>query len=352
MKTHFITVDNAWPALKEKGMAGILPAATAFPIHAFASDLHYTLLPNGVLTCLFEADGFSGLAFDRILQGMPDAGGLQVYSHHTPKGPPTYFLALSAPVAYQCPFAPLQGLGTLIRHHALAKEMEALATHTRSTYDSLLACLNGEGRVHLLSNPTPLLGALGPLRIAGAELECAGESITYNLSYLLLGPARLAFILEFNAFPKPGGEAIPLPAPGLEYLAATCFHRPSQEDLVRLNLETEDYLTFLHFFRKAGTVRTGSFPAVDLSAEPSVSLKGKVLAKHYILLFGDSLASLRVRTQEYIRELCQRHISFHASMIRTRENYCHLYPGNYKLLGDGVRLEGAEVPAVLRMVQP
>ena len=55
MKTHYITVDNAWPALKEKGMAGSLPQAEAFPLQAFASDLHYTILPNGVLTSLFSA---------------------------------------------------------------------------------------------------------------------------------------------------------------------------------------------------------------------------------------------------------------------------------------------------------
>ena len=351
MKTHHITVDNAWPALKEKGMAGVLPAALTYPVHAFASDLHYTLLPNGVLTCLFEAESFAGLAFDRALQGLPESGGLQVYSHHPLDGSPSRFLALSAPVEYQCPFSPLRGLGTLVRHNALGKELLKLEGQTRITYDSLLSCLQGGGKVRLLSNPSPLLGALGPLRVMEAALE-SGDSITYNLSYLLLGPARLALLVEFNAFPKPGAEAIPLPAPGLEYLAATCLHRPTQEDLVRLNLETDDYLTFLHFFRKASSGRTSAFPSLDLLGEPAVSLKGKVLAKHYVLLFGTSLASLRVRAQEYFRDLSRQGVSFHASMIRTRENYCHLYPGNYKLLGDGVRLEEAEVPAILRMVQP
>lgn len=351
MKTHHITVDNAWPALKEKGMAGVLPAALAYPIHAFASDLHYTLLPNGVLTCLFEAESFAGLPMDRILPGLPESGGMQVYSHHPLEGPPGRFLALSAPVAYQCPFSPLAGFGSLVRRQALARELMELETQTRAAYDTLLAAVQGVGQLNLLSNPTPLLGALGPLRINEAALE-SGETVSYNLSYLLLGPARLALLVEFNAFPKPDGPAVPLPAAGLEYLAATCIHRPSQEDLVRLNLETDDYLTFLHFFRKAGSGRTTAFPSLDLLGEEAVGLKGKLLAKHYVLLFGASLATLRIRAQEYFQALSRQGISFHAAMIRTRENYCHLYPGNYKILGDGVRLEESEVPAVLQMVQP
>jgi hypothetical protein len=353
LKTHHITVEGAWPALKEKGMAGVLPAASAYPVHAFASDLHYTLLPSGVLTCLFEAEAesFAGLFFDRILPGLPEAGGLQVYSHHPLDGPPGRFLALSAPVAYQSPFSPLGGFGSLMRRHALARELMELEARTREAYDTLLASVQGEAQVRLLSNPSPLIGALGPLRLGDAALE-SGDSVTYNLSYLLLGPARLALLVEFNAFPKPGGPALPLPAPGLEYLAATCIHRPSQEDLARLNLETEDYLTFLHFFRKAALSRAGSLPSVELPGDGGVALKGKVLAKHYVLLFGTSLAVLRARAQEYFQALSRQGVSFHASMIRTRENYGHLYPGHYKLFSDGVRLEEAEVPAVLGMVQP
>jgi hypothetical protein len=352
LKTHFITVDNAWPALKEKGMAGKLPACEAYPVHAFASDLHYALLPNGILTCLFGAEGFARASFDRLLEGLPEASGLQVYSHHLPGNHTAAYLALSAPVAYQCPFAPLQGMGTLFKHHALAHELGKLDEATRITYEALLRCIQGEGGVQLLSNPTPLLKILGPLRVSEASLDCA-ESIAYNLSYILLGPSRLALLVDFNSFPSLSDAAFPLPSPELEFLSATCVQKPGHEDLARLDVEVEDYLTFLHFFRKAATGRSEGFPSLDLiKPEGSVTLRGKVLAKHYVLLFGTSLASLRVRAQEYFRELCRRGISFHASMIRTRENYCHLYPGNYKVLSDGIRLSADDVGSVLRRVQP
>lgn len=353
MKTHFITVDNAWPALKERGMAGILPAVEMYPVHGFASDLHYTLLANGVLTCLFQAPSVTGMNVDRILEGLPVSSGLQIYSHHIPGGEDSQFLALSSLVPYRYPFSPLQGFGALVKSHSLGQEMERLELSTRETYETLLRCVNGEsGALRLLSNPTPLLQILGPIRINEASLECS-DSITYNLSYLLLGPSRLALLVEFNAFSVPGQGVVPHPAHDLEYLAATCIHQPKAQDLTRLDSEVEDYLTFLNFFRKAGPTREVGFPSPDFhGGEQSVTLKGKVLAKHYVLLFGSTLVDLRLRAQDYIRDLCRMGISFHASMIRTRENYCHLYPGNYRLLSDGIRIEASKVPSVLKALHP
>ena len=333
-------------------MAGRLPACEAYPVHAFASDLHYALLPSGVLTCLFGAGGFSRVDFGRVLETLPEASGFQVYTHHIPGDHSAGFLALSAPVAYQSPFAPLQGMGSLLRHQFLAKELARLDEATQATYETLVRCVQGESGVQLLSNPTPLLQILGPLRVAEAALDCTG-TIAYNLSYMLLGPSRLALLVDFNAFPGPSEASIPLPSPELEFLSATCVHKPGPEDLARLDVEAEDYLTFLHFFRKAGTGRGEGFPPLDLMAsEGGLTLRGRVLAKHYVLLFGTSLASLRVRAQEYFRDLCRMGISFHASMIRTRENYCHLYPGNFGVLGDGICLEADQVGDVLRRVQP
>ncbi len=353
MKTHFITIDNAWPALKERGMAGIIPSAEMYPVHGFASDLHYTLLANGVLTCLFQASSIAGMAMDRILEVMPVSSGLQAYSHHVPGGTDEQFLALSALVPFRYPFSPLQRFGALVNNHALGQELERLELSTRETYETLLRCVNGEaGSLRLLSNPTPLLQVLGPIRINEASLECL-DSITYNLSYLMLGPARLALLVEFNAFNAPGKGPVPHPAHDLEYLAATCIHQPEAQELRRLDSEVEDYLTFLNFFRKAGPSREPGFPAPDLfRGELPVTLKGKALAKHYVLLFGATLVDLRLRAQDYIQDLCRMGISFHASMIRTRENYCHLYPGNYRLMSDGVRIEVSQVPAVLKALHP
>jgi hypothetical protein len=39
-------------------------------------------------------------------------------------------------------------------------------------------------------------------------------------------------------------------------------------------------------------------------------------------------------------------------MIRTRESYSHLYPGNFRLLNDGLRMEAVQVPGILRRLHP
>src|SRR5581483_475913 len=126
-------------------------------------------------------------------------------------------------------------------------------------------------------------------------------------------------LVEFNAFPTPGEGRLPHPARDLEYLSATCIHQPQAEDLARLDSEVEDYLTFLHFFRKAGSPSPETaFPnPPPFRPDASVTLKGKILAKHYVLLFGTTLSDLRLKAQDYFRDLCSMGISFHASMIRT-----------------------------------
>lgn len=349
MKTHFITVDNAWPALKEKGMAGALPPEEVFPLHAFGPELHYTILPNGILSCLFDVRPNPAIEFGRILEGMPPCSGLQLYSHHHPETGDRSFLSLSGLVEYRSPFAPLQGFGSLLSGSAISKEIERLELSTRETYGTLIRSAEKESPyLQLMGNPTPLLQILGPLRLSEASLECK-EAITYNLSYLLLGPARLALLVEFNAFPGPSEFRLPHPSRDLEYLSATCIHQPQSEDLARLDTEVEDYLTFLHYFRKAGTRSDSGFPSLDQSRrDPGITLKGRILAKHYVLLFGTTLTDLRLKAQDYFRDLCSIGISFHASMIRTRDNYSHLYPGNFRLLNDGLRLDSSQVQAVLR----
>ncbi len=353
MKTHFVTVDNAWPALKERGMAGTLPQAEAFPLQAFASDLHYTILPNGVLTSLFSAACPSEIGFSRMLDGLPPCSGLQLYTHHTPDADDRKFLTLSALVDYRCPFSPMQGLGSMLTGGAISRELEHLELATREAYAVLIRCAEPDSRyLQLLGNPTPLLQVLGPMRLCEASLESTG-AITYNLSYLLLGASRLAILIEFNSFPDSGQQALPHPSGDLEYLAATCIHQPPKDDLAKLDSEVEEYLTFLRYFRKPGPVgesgRTHSFP---LQADQRPVMKGRVLAKHYVLVFGSSLTDLRLKAQDYFRDLCRAGISFHASMIRTRESYSHLYPGNFRLLNDGVRMEAAQVPGTLRRLHP
>jgi hypothetical protein len=353
MNTHFITVDNAWPALKEKGMAGPLPPVEAFPLHAVASDLHYTILPSGVLTCLFSAGKSRPIGFARILDGLPASSGLQLYTHHHPETGGRNFLALSSLVDYRSPFSPFQGFGSLLSGGVLSRELERLEGATRETYDMLRRCVQPDApSLELLGNPTPLLQVLGPLRLSEASLECR-EIIAYNLSYLLLGPSRLALLIEFNAFPAGGTEGIPRPSGDMEYLSATCVHLPHQEDLARLDAEVEEYLTFLHFFRRAGARAETGFPKADGPATgPGVTLKGRVVGKHYVLLFGGALSDLRLKAQEYFRELCRARISFHASMIRTRENYSHLYPGNFRVLEEGIRIESSRVPSLLEELHP
>jgi hypothetical protein len=348
MNTHFITVDNAWPALKEKGMAGPLHPAEAYPLHAVASDLHYTILPSGVLTCLFSAEKSRSLGFSRILDGLPASSGLQLYTHHHPETGERGFLALSALVDYRSPFSPFQGFGSLLSGGVLTRELERLEGATRETYDMLRQCVQPDASaLELLGNPSPLLQILGPLRLSEVSLEC-NDTIAYNLSYLLLGPSRLALLIEFNAFPVGGSEGIPRPSQEMEYLSATCIHLPQTEDLARMDREVEEYLTFLHFFRRAGARAATGFPLADgPAAGPGVSLKGRVLAKHYVLLFGGTLSDLRLKAQEYFRELCRARISFHASMIRTRENYSHLYPGNFRVLEEGIRIEASRIPSLL-----
>jgi hypothetical protein len=353
VKTHFITVDNAWPALKEKGMAGTLPPAEAFPLQSFASDLHYTILPNGVLTSIFTAASPSEIGFSRILEGLPPCSGLQLYSHHHPDTGDRKFLALSALVDYRCPFSPLQGLGSMLTGGAISRELEKLELATRETYAVLVRCAQSDSAsLQLLGNPTPLLQVLGPLRLCEASLEAAG-AITYNLSYLLLGAARLAILIEFNSFPASGEHMLPHPSGDLEYLSATCIHQPAKEDLARLDSEVQEYLTFLRYFRKPGEIHDAAQPTIPTFAtQAGVTLKGRALAKHYVLLFGSTLTDLRLKAQDYFRDLCRAGISFHASMIRTRESYSHLYPGNFRLLNDGLRMEAVQVPGILRRLHP
>jgi hypothetical protein len=353
MNTHFITVDNAWPALKEKGIAGPLRPAEAYPLHAVASDLHYTILPSGVLTCLFSAAKSRTLGFSRILDSLPASSGLQLYTHHHPEKGERDFLALSALVDYRSPFSPFQGFGSLLSGGVLSRELERLEGATRETYDMLRRCVQPDApALELLGNPTPLLQILGPLRLSEVSLECK-ETIAYNLSYLLLGPSRLALLVEFNAFPAAGAEGIPRPPEDMEYLSATCIHLPHTEDLARMDAEVEEYLAFLHFFRRVGARAQAGFPLAEgPSTGPGVSLKGRVTAKHYALLFGGTLSDLRLKAQEYFRELCRARISFHASMIRTRKNYSHLYPGNFRVLEEGIRIEASRIPSLLGGLHP
>ena len=353
MKTHFITVDNAWPALKEKGMAGTLPQAETFPLQAFASDLHYTILPNGILTSLFAAACPSDIGFSRILEGLPACSGVQLYSHHHPDTGGRKFLALSALVDYRCPFSPLQGIGSVLTGRAISRELERLELATRETYASLVRCAEPYSAVmQLLGNPTPLLQLLGPLRLCEASLESDG-AITYNLSYLMLGPARLAILIEFNAFPSAGEQGLPLPSGDLEYLSATCVHQPPKDELAKLDTEVHEYLTFLRYFRNPGKPVAPDLPLPEaFQSDRGITMKGAALAKHYVLLFATNLSDLRIKAQDYFRDLCRAGVSFHASMIKTRESYSHLYPGNFRLLNDGVRLESARVPALLRRLHP
>jgi hypothetical protein len=293
------------------------------------------------------------IEFGRILDGLPACSGLQLYSHHHPETGDRGFLALSALVDYRSPFAPLRGFGSLLSGTPISKEIERLELATRETYGILVRSAEMESPyLQLMGNPTPLLQILGPLRLSEASLECR-ETITYNLSYLLLGPARLALLIEFNSLPAPAKDRVPHPSTDLEYLSATCIHQPQSEDLARLDAEVEDYLTFLHYFRKAGNRSDSGFPALETGGtDPGITLKGRILAKHYVLLFGTTLTDLRLKAQDYFRDLCRLGISFHASMIRTRENYSHLYPGNFRLLNDGLRLESSQVQAVLGRLHP
>lgn len=354
MKTHFITVDNAWPALKEKGMAGVLSPSDTFPLHAVSSDLHYTILPDGVLTSLFAAPCPSDIGYSRILESLPPGSGLQSFSHHHPVTGDRKFVALSALVDYRYPFAPLKALGaSMLTGRIIARELEQLELATRETYGTLIRCAQTDsGNLNLLGNPTPLLQVLGPLRLNNASLEASG-GITYNLSYLLLGESRLAILVEFNALLIPGEHAPPYPDADLEYLAATCINQPAREDLARLDTEVEEYLGFLRYFRKAGQVMDqGISPPIPFQGDSGLAMKGKALAKHYVLLFGTTLAELRLKAQGYFRDLCRAGVSFHASMIKTRENYSNLYPGNFRLRSDGIRLEAAQVPGILRRLHP
>ena len=349
MKTHFITVDNAWPALREADRVGSMGAAEYFPVHAFASDLHYTLLPNGVLANLFRIVRPDHLSYARILESLPPSSGLQVYSHHVPGGVFSRYLALSSLVPYRCSFSPLHGFASLLNGYSMVREMEHLESATRETYNVLMKSVELEQQgLSLMGSPAPLLEVLGPVRIKGASLE-GQDSVTYNLSYLRLGPARLAMLIAFNAFPASQGPSLPHPSSDLEYMAATCVHLPEADALTRLDSEVEDYLTFLHYFRKAEGRPESGFPDPGvIRGQGALTLKGKVLAKHYVLLFGASLEDLRLKAHAYFRDLCRAGVSFHANMIRTRENYAHLYPGCFRLLHDGVRLEQSSVPPVLK----
>jgi hypothetical protein len=353
MKTHFITVDNAWPAILNRNTVGTMPATEYFPVHGFASDLHYSLLPDGVLANLFRIESPERLMYGLILKNLPPSSGVQVYSHHAPGAADSRYLALSSLVPYRTSFSPLHGFASLLSGYSMAREIEQLEAATRETYETLrrAAEIAGPG-LSLLGSPTPLLETLGPVKINGVALEGQGP-VAYNLSYLRLGPARLAMLIAFNAFPAPRAAEIPRPPADLEYLAATCVHLPMADDLAKLDSEVEDYLTFLHYFRKSTARPASGFPDPgQVRGEQVLTLKGKVLAKHYVLLFGSNLEDLRTKTHAYFRDLCKAGISFHANMIRTRENYSHLYPGCFRLLHDGVRVDVSDVPAIVNRLHP
>lgn len=342
------------PVLAGVKSAGTLRLSQIWPLHTQASDLRFGVFSNGVLSLLFRVDDPQALNPGGLLEALPLGGGLQVYQYMEPGVGPLLFLALSAPVPYTYSFAPFKGVLSVLRYGFVSKELRKLEEATEATHQALSRAaavgLGSEDAIPLegFGPLLDILGATDPDATPPTPISLA----SYNLNYLLLPDKRLGLLGDTQFLPGLPPDSLPRPPEELESLLCTTFYLPPQEEQAKHHQALEDLSAFEQeaFPPKAKARRAPPTGRSVYRAAPQGPRYAYV--RQYSLLLSERPLELKDAGEDYFSTLTAAGYPSHPSLVSSKDHYCHLFPGNYRIFLDGTLISSHLTTSLFERLLP
>jgi len=335
------------PVLASRKGIGTIPAKQAFPLHTLASDNGYGIFADGLLSIVFRVPEEAVWAPSSLVETLPLGSGVQVYRHYLGNGEVTTYLAVSSPIPYVYRFSILKGLLSLFQPGFVKRETAKMEEATTAACDAILKAVASAFVVEEalpLEGFEPLLTLLGLER--GTRPERRGPA-TYNMGYLALSGGKVALLADCQALPSLPKITVPLPPLGHEALYVTTLRVPLETEQSRLS---ENYHADLAFHREV--LGAGGAKSAQTLGRAHGSPKRFTVLRSYYLLMDTQATRLRDTAEQMFRAFRASGFPAHASHLATKDQFCHLFPGNVNMLPDGLTAPITVLGTVLERLLP
>ncbi len=336
------------PVLAGRKGAGIIPAKQAFPLHTLASDNSYGIFLNGLLSVLFRIPAEAVWSPTTLIEALPLGSGLQVYRHFRPGLETETYAAVSVPVPYAYKFSLLKGLLTLFRPAFVRREVARLEQATRTAEEAIYRAVSG---AFVAEDALPQMGFepfLSLLGLPGGERPERKPPGAFNMGFLSLAGGKIGLLADCQSLPTLPETTVPLPALEQEALLVSCVRLPDSVEQERLlDLHRSESAFYREVIRAAWDKG-----AAALSEWKGDESDRYVIVRSYFLMLDTRASRLRESAEDYIHALRASGYPAHASHLATRDQFCHLYPGNVHLLPDGLPLPLTLLDSVLERFLP
>ena len=336
------------PVMAGRKGAGIIPAKQAFPLHTLASDNSYGIFADGLLSILFRVPAEAAWSPSTLIEALPLGSGLQVYRHFRPGQETETYAVVSVPVPYEYPFTLFKGLLTLIRPGFVKREVARLEQATRTAEEAIHRAVSG-AFVAEDALPQegfePLLSLLGLPEGGRPERKPPGS---FNMGFLTLAGGKIGLLADCQSLPTLPDTTVPLPALQQEALLVSSIRFPSNADQALLSdihkSEASFYREVLRAPWENGTTGT--------QGVKSQAPGRYAIVRAYFLMLVTRANRLRDSAEDYVAALRASGYPAHMSHLASRDQFCHLYPGNVHLLPDGLPLPLPMLDTVLERFLP
>jgi len=164
------------------------------------------------------------------------------------------------------------------------------------------------------------------------------------MGYIGISGGKVALLADCQALPSLPKITVPLPPLGIEALYVSSIRIPVETEQSRLS---ENFDADLAFQREVLETAPGSTRRAA-HAGP----KRFTVMRSYYLLMDARATRLRDEAEDLFRAFRTSGFPVHASHLASKDQFCHLFPGNVNMLPDGLTVPDTVLDLVLERLLP
>ncbi len=348
MAKNLLVAEEISSVLNPIAYQGRIEATEALPIHCAAVGGSYAVMFNGTLTTLFSMPRFDRLKLTPAFFAADKGLSVQVYTHRQVDGKTLSYCALSSKIEYRYTYPILDSFLNAFKFGFRRIELTRFQAATNAAYASTRAFsapLEKAGFFSELVGFSTLTNVFAPIRFRNGLPEYE-VPINVNLSYFILSGGRFCTALEFPSLQSIRRNGLFMPEKGVEYLACTTVNYPTKAEGDYYRKEIQEYESLISNFK---TKRDGdSF--MTQTIEPEMLLdatRGMVLLRNYVFLISEDAMQLRKSAESYLRDLHAASMSVNTCIVRAKDAFCQIHPGQARFIPGGSRAEFSVVPRIV-----
>ena len=348
MVKNLLVAEEISSVLNPRAYQGRIEATEALPVHCGAAGGSYAVLANGTLTTLFAMPRFDRLKLTPSFFSAEKGLSVQLYTHRQASGDARSFCALSSKIGYRYTYPIFESFLNAFKFGFRRAEFARFQAATNTAYAATRAFsgpLEKSGYFSEIHDFSPLTGIFAPIRYRKGLPEYE-EPINFNLSYFILPGGRYCTALEFPSLESIRRNGLFLPPKGVEYLACTTVNYPTKAEGEYYSKEIREYESFIGNFKSKRDMDSFMTQTID----PEMLLdatRGMVLLRNYVFLISEDPMQLRQSAESYLQDLHTSSMSVNTTIVRAKDAFCQIHPGQGRFIPGGSRAEFSLVPRIV-----